>query len=101
MAEFAHVETHDPQQSPRSKSRRDEKTGNDLMRLQRLAGNAAVSLLVQRQGDADAGTGGGGGGGQGGGGGMMQMLAMSKPGIINVTMQGGQVTDASAKVGTI
>lgn len=96
MAEFAHTQTPDSERAAVSKPAHDEPAGHDLLALQRLAGNAAVSsLLAQRQGDA--GTGGGGGGG----GGMMQIMAMSKPGIINVTMQGGQVTDASAKVGNI
>ncbi len=73
---------------------------HDLLKLQRLVGNAAVNLLVQRQGDADAGDQSGAPAGQAGGMEMMTMVAMSKPGIVNVTLKGGQVTDASATIGT-
>lgn len=62
-----------------------------------------TSLILQRQeGPADAGAADQSGAQAGAGGGeqMMTLVAMSKPGFVNVTLKGGQVTDASATIGT-
>ncbi len=101
MAEFAHLESQEPQKATSSRPGRKEQAANGLVRLQRLVGNQAVSsFLVQRQDDAGAGDQSGAPAGQAAGMEMMTLVAMSKPGIVNVTLKGGQVTDASATIGT-
>lgn len=87
MAEFSRLQGGERAQDGRApKTFRVERASHDLLKLQRLAGNAAVSsLLVQREGDP----------GQA----LTYFHTENKPGSISVKLKGGQVIDASAQIG--
>jgi hypothetical protein len=95
MAEFEHAQNLSPARVEAAATPRTAKAEpHELLRLQRLAGNAAVSsLIAQRQGDAG---GGGGGGGQTF---TVSSISLRKAGVITVALSNGTVTDASATVG--
>jgi hypothetical protein len=101
MAELARLEAHDVQAATPLKPRRKEQAANGLVKLQRLAGNAAVSSwLAQRQDDAGAGDQSAPAAPAAAAAGMVTVGAMEAAGTISYTLKDGKVTDASAKLAT-
>lgn len=96
MAEFERTLAEVPSPRARAGSRGPVRDPLPLLRLQRLAGNAAVSGLVTQRQEENLPTqsGGGGGGMQ-----MVNLVALGKSGLINIKLQNGQVLDASATLG--
>lgn len=102
MGEFDHLRSERDirREAPFAKPLQTKQDPHGLLALQRLAGNSAVSsLLVQRQGDSGAPD-QSGAAAPAGGDAMMTIGALSKPGTISYTLQNGQVTDASARIGS-
>jgi len=111
MPELAHAEAQDSQRARAPIPVQEEGDEHDLLKLQRLAGNAAVSFLVQRQGDpapaaAPGGPGPADAAGPAGAGPEAaaapaeptQFMTMKQL-TITGTITNGQITQVDAKVG--
>jgi hypothetical protein len=105
MAEFAHLQGPDTESVTPKTRRREDQAAHGLMRLQRLAGNAAVSLLVQRQDDpaaagpADAAAPGGAGPAAAGAPAEPTQFMTQKQLMITGTIVNGQPTEVNASIG--
>ncbi len=101
MSAFDRVRSDDGARARASGRDRARGERSQLLRLQRLAGNAAVSnLIAQRQDDASTGDAGAGGSGGGGAGGLVTVTAdrFRKQALIDVTSRNGSVTDATVTI---
>jgi hypothetical protein len=101
MAVFEHVHRDDRSGPVAVRPARIIQDAHQLLALQRLAGNAAVSGLVAQRQEENVRTQSGGGGGGGGGGGTVNVSAITfrKPAFIQVNSTNGTITDATAQIG--
>jgi hypothetical protein len=100
MAVFERVHREDGSGLPAAGPAPTRRDASQLLTLQRLAGNAAVSALVaQRQDEVVPNQTGGGGGGGGGGNVNVSAIRFRKPAFIDVSSTNGTITDATAQIG--